>query len=188
MTKTTDSIFRLFITLENDVNKAIERIVESNDDNFGFNARSYLRAYASWVEGSIFLYKEIVRGVNNSVWISNLPLEYQLYMAEHDWKISGNGIPTKSNKKIRPKDNLKALFVVMSEIFDGFKVETDRGGWDDVMFFYRIRDKMMHPSEPNSLDVSPRDIQRCETGRKWLQSELKKLNTKLVEKLDKDGM
>jgi hypothetical protein len=179
-----NDVFKLLKTLEEDVKKSILRVNESNEEEFGFNVRSYLRAYASWIEGSIYQYKHIISHIEYK-WHEELPTQYQLYLFEYDWKINNSGEPVIQSKKIKTKENLKAFFFVMSKIFNGFEVKIDRGQWEDVLFFYSIRDKMMHPLKLDSLVITKNDIKRCDSGRIWLVSIFSQLREKLLEKIDK---
>jgi len=73
MTHSLEDIKALIFALEEDINLAIAK-VNSSGDEFDFYARSYLRALATWIEGSLWLHKTIVREVEfdrNTV----LPLE-----------------------------------------------------------------------------------------------------------------
>lgn len=177
-------VFELLKTLEDDVNKSIRKVNESNDEEFGFNVRSYLRAYASWIEGSIYQYKHIISHIEYR-WHEKLPTQYQLYLFEYDWKINNSGEPVIQSKKIKTKENLKAFFFVMAKLFNGFEARIDRSEWEDVLFFYRIRDKMMHPLQMDSLDITKNDIKRCDSGRIWLVSVFAQLRENLLEKIYK---
>lgn len=140
-----------------------------------------MRAYSSWIEGSIWLYKELIRRIEYQ-WHKDLPMEYQLYLFEYDWSLSNTGKPTISQNKIKTKQNLKAFFYVMEKLFEQFSVDTSEEGWEQVMYFYKIRDSLMHPSNSSSLEISKNTIEKCEKGRLWLNGNFSKLSEILVAK------
>ena len=70
----------------------------------------------------------------------------------------------------------------MSQIFEGFNVDTDKEGWSDVMYFYTVRDRTMHPTNLDSLKISKNDIEKCDKGRVWLENVFIDLGCKLHEK------
>jgi|GEM_PF-2625612 len=72
----------------------------------------------------------------------------------------------------------------MAKLFNEFEVKIDHGGWEDVLFFYRIRDKMMHTLQLDSLVITEKDIKKCDSGRIWLVSVFAQLRKKLLEKID----
>lgn len=176
-------LIKLSRVLKEDVNTSINNLNDCEQKDFGYNARSYLRSYASWVEGSLHIYKNTIANIEYK-WMLDLPTQYQLYLHEYDFKIKGSGEIIALEKKLKTKENLKAFFVVMAKLFDGFSVEFDKGGWEDVLFFYAIRDKMMHPNNVKNLEVSKEDIEKCDSGRQWLEQSFEHLRDKIIERLD----
>lgn len=173
-------MFCHFKTLNDDVKLSLEKL-NASDDEFIFHAR--VRAYASWIEGSIWLYKELVRSIENK-WYLELSTECQLYLFEYDWSQKNSGQPTLKTKKISTKENLKGLLFVMSKLFDDFEYKLDESGWDNVMFFYTIRDRMMHPNHLSSMQIDKNDLKKCHDGRIWLEDKFNKIRTCIVKKID----
>jgi len=159
--KTTE----LFDALNSDIQNSILKLNSCNIDEFDFYARAYLRALASWIEGSLWIFKKII-SQNEYQWHKNLALEEQLYLFEYDWKIEQD-TPIITQKKIRTKDNLRAFIRVAGHLFDQFKPDI-KGGWSDLMHFYNLRDRTMHPTSLDSLHIRRKDIEICDRGRKWL--------------------
>ncbi len=102
MCERTEKLFKLFEVLYSDVKTSIYKLNDCSDDEFDFYARAYLRAYASWIEGVVWAYKDLISRVENG-WYKVLPTEYQLYLFEYDWKITDNGKPVLQQKKIKTK-------------------------------------------------------------------------------------
>lgn len=169
--------------IQDDVEVSVSKLNESSEEERGFYARSYIRAYASWIEGSVWVYKTLVSRVEYK-WHQSLPLESQLFLFEKDWKLSNSGVPRLTNRKIGAKDNLKGFFAVMSQIFEGFQVDFGGPGWDAVLFFYSIRDRMMHPNGSRSLYVSHSELKRCDDGRIWLRSQFTRLGHSMRSKIE----
>jgi len=169
--------------IQDDVEVSVSKLNESSEDERGFYARSYIRAYASWIEGSVWVYKTLVSRVEYK-WRQDLSLESQLFLFEKDWKLSNSGEPKLTNRKIGAKDNLKGFFVVMSQMFEGFQVDFGGSEWQEVLFFYSIRDRMMHPNGSRSLDVSDSELKRCDVGRVWLRSQFTSLGHSIKSKIE----
>lgn len=173
------NLFELMEVLNTDVNKAIEALNSGAD--FDFNSRTFLRAYASWVEGTLWMAKDLVKHLERQ-WYRELPLEFQLYIFDQDWSIKNSGIPFLLEKRLKTKENLKALFRLAEHINPNFSIDFNSKEWSDVNHFYELRDKMMHPKHVVSLEVDLADINRCESGRIWLYEQFSKAITSFVEK------
>jgi len=176
------NLLQLMKILYGDIFYSIEKM-KSEENDFDYYARSYLRAYASWVEGSVWLYKEVIRKIEYQ-WHKNLPLASQLYLFEYDWDIKNSGQPELRQKKVRTKDNLKGFFFVMNQIFDDYSVNTNCNEWSDVQYFYGLRDKLMHPSNVAQLAISKDDIKRCDIGRVWLHEQFTNLSAAIQKRCD----
>jgi len=169
--------------IQDDVEISISKLNDSSGEERGFYARSYIRAYASWIEGSVWTYKTLVSRAEYK-WHQELPIESQLFLFENDWRLSKSGAPKLTNRKIGAKDNLKGFFVVMSQIFDDFQVGFDGQEWEDVLFFYSIRDRLMHPNGSRSLDFPKCELKRCDDGRVWLLSQFSSLRCSIKAKVE----
>jgi len=167
--------------MNDDVKTSVMKLNNCNQDEFDFYARAYLRAYASWIEGNIWMYKELIRRIETQ-WYKNLSTEYQLYLFEYDWKIKNNGEPVLQQKRIKTIDNLKGLFFVLSHIFEDFSIDRGQKGWENVLYFYTIRDRTMHPTNLDSFKISKSDIEKCDNGRVWLEDIFIDLSSKIYEK------
>lgn len=169
--------------IQDDVEVSVSKLNESSEEERGFYARSYIRAYASWIEGSVWVYKTLISRIEYK-WHEDLPLESQLFLFGKDWKLSDSGVPKLTNRKIGAKDNLKGFLVVISQIFEGFQVDFSGAEWDEVLFFYAIRDRMMHPNGSRSLDVSGSELKKCDNGRLWLRSQFTSLTHSIKSKIE----
>jgi hypothetical protein len=184
MSKNTQEIFNLFKVMNNDVQLSINRLNRDSpsSEDFDFYARAYIRAYASWIEGSLSLYKDLIKNIDVN-WCKELPLEYQLYLFEYDWSIKGSGEPYLTSKKIGTKDNISCFFRLISRLSSDFSVDKSKSSWSDVVFFYTVRDRMMHPKNCDSLIITKYELNQCERGRIWLNMVFQEIRNKILEKL-----
>lgn len=184
MSKNIQEQFNLFRIMNDDVQLSIDRLNRSNQSSkdFEFYARAYIRAYASWIEGSLSLYKDLIIKIDLN-WCKELPLEYQLYLFEQDWSIKNSGEPYLTSKKIGTKDNISCFFRLMSHISSDFAIDKSNSSWSDVVFFYTVRDRMMHPKCCDSLIITTLELNRCECGRIWLNMIFQEIRNKILEKL-----
>lgn len=169
-----EDVVALYRLLNNDVDKSIDKLNSAAPEDKEFYARSYIRAYASWIEGSVWVHKQMISRAEFN-WYRDLPLESQLYLFEKDWRISDSGLPKSSRRKIGAKENLKSFFVVMSQLFEGFKVDLGGSGWRNILYFYQVRDGLMHPIAGSDLSLANIDLNKCDKGRIWLKNQFKKL-------------
>lgn len=181
MTHSEEEVKAAIVEIETDINMAIRKL-NSAGDEFDFFARAYLRAMGSWVEGALWLHKTIVRQAE-SQWHLVLPMEDQLYLFETDWEIR-SGKPVQIKKKFSTKANLKSFFYVMSKIFPGYSVDTGGRGWQNILYFYSLRDRLMHPSGISSLIFSREDLDRCDKGRVWLRDQFTELRDEIVKAIE----
>jgi len=172
--------------LASDVELAVQKVNEASSDEMQFYSRTYLRAYASWIEGSLFMHKKLIAKTERN-WYLELPAASQLYLLEVDWKIANSGEPREFSKKIRTQQNLKAFFFVSQQIFAGYKTDFENHGWGCVKEFYKLRDSMMHPSDSTSFNPSVDQINSCDDGRQWLLGEFRRVRDCMLDKnADKD--
>ena len=176
---TKDYLVELSLVLHSDIKIARDKIGVAREEELPFYLRSYLRAFGSWAEGTLVLHKKLLRECVTDC-IQELPIASQLYLTDFDWKVNRSGLPEKSEKKIRTLDNLKGFFVVSGQLFDCYQSDFGAHGWGRVVDFYKLRNSMMHPSGPESLTVSRKQISDCDDGRKWLDEEFREVRTCLI--------
>ena len=162
-----ENIEALLAIIQSDIELAIQKLNLAPENERPFYSRSYLRAYASWVEGMLHMHKSLIAN-NNQSWHAELPIECQLYLFEADWYIAASGKPKLTDKKIRTRQNIKAFFTVSSELFSDYEVDFGTHGWECVLSFYKLRDSLMHPEQASVLTLSVEEIGECDSGRKWL--------------------
>ncbi len=169
-------------TLYNDVEKSIQELNNHSNEDFGYRARSYLRAYASWVEGNVFYLKEIIRKIEYQ-WHKELPTASQIFLFEYDFFVKNSGEPVLEAKKIGTQANIKGLFYVGSQLFPSFNFSLSTSEWESVLYFYRLRDSMMHPKVGSSVLITKESILKCESGRLWLKGKFGDLQREIVSKI-----
>lgn len=177
-----DEISCVFKLTLSDVNTSISKLNSSSEEEFDFYARTYIRALASWIESSLWMHKLIIQKADEK-WYLQLPIEMQLYLLEYDWKIDSASSPSLTEKKIPTKQNLKAFFKVMQQMFSGYEgVNFGTDGWKSVLDFYKLRDQMMHPSGVQGLTFTKQEIERCDDGRLWLNEQFLNVRTQIQTK------
>lgn len=181
MTHSEEEVKAAITAIETDMNMAVKKL-NSAGDEFDFYARAYVRAMGTWVEGVLWLHKTIITQYE-SKWHEELPMEDQLYLFESDWEIR-SGKPVRVNKKIATKQNLKSFFHVAAKIFQDYSVDLGGQGWQDILYFFSLRDRLMHPSGISSLIFSREDLDRCDNGRIWLRDQFSDLREEVLAKLD----
>jgi len=164
---------KLFSTMYDDVNSSASKL-NNHPEEFDYYSRAYLRAFATWVEGTVSMYKEVFSKSGHLS--SKLPQASQLYIFEYDWRISNSGEPKIVHKKIKTKENIKCFFYVLTEIFEGYEVNFNDQGWSDLMLFYKSRDSMMHPKTIECLEVNMSQVKQYQNGGVWFLNQIMQLN------------
>lgn len=185
MSESIEKISLLISALNNDIDFSINKLnrLEDSDPEYAFYARSYVRATASWAEGFVWVVKHVIGKVEYQ-WHKNLPVESQLYLFDIDWAISNSGKPKVTTKKLRTRDNIKAFFYLSHQLLGCHAVDYSSNGWNDLMYFFSVRDGMMHPSDMESLHLTKESLMRCERGRIWLKDNFKEVMISVVKIID----
>lgn len=176
----TTNLGDLFKVLYGDVKEAKEAM-NKLPENRAFYARSYVRAYASWIEGTIWMYKRLFEELPSQR-VQTLPLEYQLYLKDIDWSMT-NGKPKIKTKKIGTKDNVKGFFQLAMKLYPHFRADISNTGFSNINEMFNMRDRLMHPSDNAHLCISDDELDKCEAGRTWFISQIQALN----ECIDQDS-
>jgi len=177
-----EDLQKILSVTSSDVEKSIAKLCSASEEEFSFYARSYVRAYASWVEGTIWVYKQLIVGAEYQ-WHKELPIECQLFLFEHDWALKSSGVPYRRDKKIGTLDNIKGFFYVAGQIFPEFSVDFSCSGWQGVTSFYLARDKMMHPSGPSGLEMPKEELKKYDEGRVWLKEKFHTFGEEVIKKI-----
>jgi hypothetical protein len=174
-----NELFELYKALYSDLELSIKELIGA-EENFDYRSRCYLRAYASWVEGTIFMLKEIMRKSEYG-WYKNLPIEKQLYLFEYDCDLKESGEPYIKNKKIPTLKNIKAIFIIVNEVFGLNKFSASAKEWNHIAELLQARDSITHPKDYKALIVSKKEILRFDDGRLWLKECFNEVWLKLSE-------
>lgn len=162
--------------LELDINSAIQKLNTAED--FQFYSRSYIRALASWIEGTLYCHKELF--LLDKDFLSSLTVPEFCYFEEKQVQIKGNGNLSEKTLNIPTEHNLKIFFKVMPVKMGSEAISmSDSEGWHKVTEFYSYRKKMLHPKKTADLQPSIEQIRDFEIGREWLKIQFSKVRNSL---------
>jgi hypothetical protein len=170
--------------IHGDVKQCVNRLNENTD--FDFWARSYIRAVASLIEGTTFIYKKMIV----SLWaerVLQLSTEQQLFFHNLDWRITRSGDVETTDKRLPSKEGLRAFFAQLGMVIPGYKPDFGGKGWAGLSLFYDVRDALIHPKSLQGLKLEKKTVSAIEDGRAWLNEQLKKVNDEMVDRLKPNG-
>lgn len=175
-----NNISSLIEILNSDVQHIVDKL-NLSDEELDFNIRSYIRAYSSWIEGTVWMLKELIKGDEHQ-WHQTMPLASQLYLFEHDWKIKNTGEPVLTSRKLKTKENIKGLFHITTHLDQSFGIDYNSKGWNQIIHFYELRDNLMHPKSLDSLSITKNQVLKCDEGRAWLFSKFAEVAKIIIQK------
>lgn len=154
--------------LKKDLSLALLHLNHANEEDYGYYARSYIRTYAAYIEGSIWLYKQLIIRAEYQ-WHKSLPLASQLFLHEYDWKVASNGALRDKSKSIPTLDNIRAFFKLMQVLFPELVVDLSGEGWQSILAFNKKRNSIMHPTKSDALVVTSKDLEQLKQGVLWFE-------------------
>lgn len=171
-------------TIHSDVNACIERI--NADEDMEFWARMYIRSLASLVEGTSYMYRDIIRGLWQGGEIK-LTTEQQLFFLNLDWRVVNSGQIETTEKKLPSKESLKCLLTQIGVILPSYKPDFVSKGWAQLLEFYQTRDALIHPKTLIALHIKKDKLKELDVGRAWFANECRNINDALIKDGSKIG-
>jgi hypothetical protein len=149
-------------TLENDVSKALARLTKGQTIK-DFNQldeadlRDCTRTIFAYIEGVTFSVKMWV--VTRLFELDAVTEEERLAASEMSFELRDGAVVDKP-MKVSLAENIKFTFKLMDRLFSNKTptIDTGKQWWSDFKKAVRIRDRLMHPKMPASLDVTAVDF------------------------------
>lgn len=174
--KRAEELLEFTKVLELDISSAIQKLNTSED--FHFYSRSYVRALASWIEGTLYCHKELF--LLDEDFLHSLTVPEFCYFEEKQVQIKNNGNLSSKTLNIPTEQNLKIFFKLIPRKMNSEVVNmSDDCGWTKVIDFYSYRKRMLHPKKTADLQPTIEQIKGFETGREWLKTQFSKIRKSL---------
>ena len=140
-----------------------------------FIKRTYIRSHFAMIEGVAHQLKRLALEADKNA--NRLNLAEKEFLAERSADVLENGKVKIKSAKIRTLPNL--LFAINSVIKTlDLNFELNKGvGWEALLKAIKIRDRITHPKDIDSLEIEDEEFKIMGTANKWLVDEM----TKLIE-------
>ena len=157
-------LHRLFKILAQDCIDALREAVEKNSD---FHSRSFARNLFALVEGTVYLWKQVILQQSTLFEIA-LEEGEEAILSEKTASLKSDGSLRIESSKISTLANIKYTLKKANEFFGASPgADFSHHGWERLQEAIRVRDRMMHPKSTEGLTVSEDDLQCCREGLEW---------------------
>jgi hypothetical protein len=148
--------------LIHDVIAALERR-EANDDQT--SRRDLVRTTFAAIEGVVWIYREDVRSVANT--IEPLSPIVELAFAEKTYSVDERGYVQEQPRFISMSAMIRLASRVAEQICPELKIDFGVSGWTDLQLAIKVRNRITHPKNISDLDVTNGDIKITESALLW---------------------
>lgn len=161
------------MSLANDVYACKEMIIHHDNDCW---RRSYIRAVFAYIEGSVFLFKQILLTDTELLEIKLTTAEF-VYLKEESFQLSENGeIATKPNYGIRLSQNIRFLFNIYNSVYGiDCKVDASESSWNSFKEAMKARNNITHPKGLRDIVVSDEALKYAENTFLWFEQKTEHL-------------
>lgn len=174
--------------LLNDAFESEEYLLKNNTSQFA--RRIYIRSVFSYVEGSIWVFKQVCFKVKPSGNAKRkMSISEFAVLNEESYELKRNGDIKVVTKNLNLLDNIKFTFKMLNKLFGGeLDIGTGTESWANLIKAKNIRNRITHPKKVEDLTITDEEIKVCEDVCSWfntLSSETFKLWIESSEKANK---
>ncbi|KOR29787.1 hypothetical protein TI05_14735 [Achromatium sp. WMS3] len=145
-----------------------------------FIKRTYTHSFFAMVEGVISQLKQIALQANKQTHVFKA---YEIeILSEQSSYLENNGIAKQKNAKLKLMPNiLFSLNYTAKALVLDFKVKTNNDGYESMLKAIKIRDRITHPKNKESLIISDQDIVVLGKASAWFRDEAVRLLNQIHE-------
>ncbi len=152
-----------------------EILLNSNKSS-QFARRTYVRTLFSYIEGTIWILKQVC--LNAEAPKSNvrsIEIGELLILREEMFELKSNGSIKKTALHLNLLDNLKFIFKTLNRLFVGhIELGTGTANWTNLIEAKKIRNRITHPKDSESFEISDEEIKLCQEVCSWFNILIKK--------------
>jgi hypothetical protein len=136
---------------------AAEDYLEQKDSQFA--RRAYVRSVFAYIEGTVWLIKQVCLRVAIEGNLSELSLAEQALLSDTAYDLKSNGEPYEQQKFLRLPDNLRfAVRVVNRLCHSSIDLEVGSIRWERFLKVLDTRHRITHPRDATGIDVGDEEI------------------------------
>ena len=170
----------IFKTL-GDVTRRIQKLLEDaceaenylKNNNSQFAKRAYIRSTFAYMEGTIWLFKQlIVQTVFQSKAVTNplrlLSIAELGLLSDVSYDLKDNGESYEQQKFLPISKNLRFTVSIMNRFTRGsIDLQTDSKTWDHFNKTIKVRNRITHPKNAGEIDITDEEIQHATEVCNW---------------------
>ncbi|WP_417590676.1 hypothetical protein [Owenweeksia hongkongensis] len=153
--------------LLNDAFEAEEYLSKNNSSQFA--RRIYIRSVFSYLEGSIWVFKQVcfkAKPSDNSR--RKMSISEYAILNEESYELKGNGDITVTTKNFNLLDNIKFTFKMLNKLFGGeLEIGTGTESWTKLIEAKNVRNRITHPKRIEDLTIEDSEIETCQEVCSW---------------------
>jgi hypothetical protein len=135
-----------------------------NQDNQNAR-RAYIRSLFAFIEGSVWILKQIVVSVVAKT-ERVTPAELAL-LTDKSFELKNNGDVQESSKYLRLPDNIKFTFKTLDKYFKNGNLDINEKDWSNFQVCLKVRNRITHPKSIEDFEVSKSEILSCNKTYSW---------------------
>ena len=164
-----------------DVARRIRKLLEDacavehylNDNNSQFARRTYIRSTFAYMEGTIWILKQlIIQVVSQSKAVTNplqlLSLAELALLSDISYNLKENGEPYEQPKFLPMQKNLRLTVNVFNRlIHSSIDLQTNSTIWNRFNQIIQVRNRITHPKNVGDIDITDEEIQHAIEVCNW---------------------
>ena len=167
--RTKDLVKNLLPAIESDLGLALET---ANEAPTPYNLRTAVRAVFAYIDGLIFITKNLVlAGLSHSDQsFSNAELAL---LREETYSLNSKGESYAQAKFLRLEDNFRfTLSMIYKSANKPFDLDLNDGNWEKFKRSLQLRHRLTHPRGPIDLQVNSSEFEDLKTSLTWVRGHL----------------
>jgi hypothetical protein len=164
-----------------DVSQRIRKLLEDaceaenflKNNNSQFEKRAYIRSTFAYMEGTIWLFKQLIlQTVFQSKAVTNplrlLSIAELGLLSDVSYDLKDNGEPYEQQKFLPISKNLRFTVGVMNRFTHGsIDLQTNSKTWDRFNKTIKIRNRITHPKNAGEIDITDEEIKHAIEVCNW---------------------
>jgi hypothetical protein len=151
-----------FDPLIDDVEWAKSNLITQDNQNA---RRAYIRSLFAFIEGSIWILKQII--VNVVAKTEEVPPAELALLSDISFELKSNGEVKESTKYLRLPDNIKFTFKTLDKYYKNGNLDINEKDWSNFQVCLKVRNRITHPKKIEDLEVSSSEIICCDKTYSW---------------------
>jgi len=161
---------RIAATLTTDITHCrdeLVRIIQQEKRIDQFWARSLIRSFLAYVESSVYEMRLVVSDAAEGGRIKLSPAERSL-INEETYELGENGKPQIRTRYLKIERNFRFTTELFAQVFEvTADIDYAGTGWPAFLSAIKIRHRITHPRDPESIDLSFLEAETVVTAFRW---------------------